>query len=108
MTSAQPPEQPSSPARQRQDNPAEPPLQDNTTTFTPQVFNGTLPPPQGNIATLLHQIDPITQTTQADQLFTFLQEPTSNLLTLNTDATPGHPSSMSPNCPRSKYSSQAV
>jgi hypothetical protein len=53
------------------------------------IYNGTLPGPVGNVATALHGDDHVArQKTSAATFFTFLQDPTQNLLQLNMDNTP--------------------
>jgi hypothetical protein len=57
--------------------------------YTNNIYNGTLPGPVGNVATVLHGEDHVArQKTIAATFFTYLQDDNKNLLQLNMDNTP--------------------
>jgi hypothetical protein len=56
--------------------------------YQPQLYNGTLPGPTGQVAMQLHAEEIAVHRQRAADLFTFFQDPTKNLLDLNSDSQP--------------------
>ena len=64
------------------------PPQQQAPPYVPLISNGTLPPSKANVAVHLQATPEAEQVKQANDLYLFLTDTTSNLLTINMDTSP--------------------